>query len=66
MRLPKIILLALLLLSVTFTASAHKFHLGFTQIGYNAQSKSTAITIRLFADDLENALSQRSGESGAA
>ena len=63
MRLPKIILSVLLLLSVTFTAFAHKFHLGFTQIEYNAQSKSAEITIRVFADDLENALSQRSGKS---
>ena len=47
----------------TFTAAAHKFHLSFTQIEYNAQEKSAEITIRVFADDLENALSQRKGKS---
>ena len=64
MRLPTIILTALLLCNSTvFFASAHKFHLSFTQIAYNAQAKMVEITMRVFADDLESALSQRSGKA---
>lgn len=44
-------------------AAAHKFHVSFTQIEYNATEKTAEITLRVFADDLENALSQRSGKS---
>lgn len=51
------------LLSFNLAASAHKFHVSFTQIEYNAQEKTAEITLRVFADDLEAALSQRSGKS---
>jgi hypothetical protein len=44
-------------------AAAHKFHVSFTQIEFNVAEKTAEITIRVFADDLENALSQRSGKS---
>lgn len=44
-------------------ASVHKFHISFTQVEFNAEEKTAEITIRVFADDLENALSQRSGKS---
>lgn len=50
-------------LSVAFGTSAHKFHVSFTQIEYNAQEKTAEITMRVFADDLETALSRRSGQS---
>jgi hypothetical protein len=53
----------LLFLSLVASAAAHKFHFSFTQIEYNAQEKTAAITLRVFADDLENALSQRSGKA---
>ncbi|HEX4947393.1 MAG TPA: DUF6702 family protein [Blastocatellia bacterium] len=42
--------------------AAHKFHLSFMQLEFNAQEKTAEITLRVFADDLENALSQRSGK----
>jgi hypothetical protein len=37
---------------------SHKFHVSVTQIEYNQKEQSAEITIRVFADDLENALSQ--------
>lgn len=36
----------------------HKFHLSVTQIEYNPKEQTAEITIRVFADDLETALSQ--------
>jgi hypothetical protein len=36
----------------------HKFHVSVTQIEYNQKEQSAEITIRVFADDLESALSQ--------
>lgn len=50
-------------LFLNFTATAHKFHVSFTQIEYNATEKTAGIALRVFADDLENALSHRSGKS---
>ena len=38
--------------------SLHKFHVSVTQIEYNQKEQSAEITIRVFADDLETALSQ--------
>lgn len=43
--------------------AAHKYHFSFTQLEYNAQEKSVEITVRVFADDLEVAISKRSGKS---
>jgi len=36
----------------------HKFHVSVTQIEYNSKEQSAEISLRVFADDLENALSQ--------
>lgn len=36
----------------------HAFHTSLTEIQYNAKDKSLEITIRLFTDDLENALTK--------
>lgn len=36
----------------------HAFHTSLTEIQYNAKEKSLEITIRLFTDDLENALTK--------
>ncbi|MBA4850577.1 DUF6702 family protein [Emticicia sp. BO119] len=36
----------------------HAFHTSLTEIQYNAREKSLEITIRLFTDDLENALTK--------
>lgn len=40
---------------------AHKFHASFARVNYNNQEQSLEITLRLFADDLENILSSRAG-----
>ena len=40
---------------------AHKFHASFARLNYNNQEQSLEITLRLFADDLENILSRRAG-----
>src|SRR6218665_2646707 len=36
----------------------HAFHTSLTEIQYNARDKSLEVTIRLFTDDLENALTK--------
>ena len=46
-----------------FSAAAHKYHFSFTQIEYNAKEKTAEITLRVFADDLEAAISKQSGKS---
>ncbi|HMV85578.1 MAG TPA: hypothetical protein PLD20_22655 [Blastocatellia bacterium] len=38
--------------------SAHKVHVSVAQMDYNAKAQSAEIAIRVFADDLETALSQ--------
>ncbi|HEY1056954.1 MAG TPA: DUF6702 family protein [Emticicia sp.] len=40
------------------TKALHAFHTSLTEIQYNAREKSLEITIRLFTDDLENALTK--------
>lgn len=58
------LLLALsLCLAYARSASAHKFHVSFTQIEYNAAQQTAEITVRVFADDLEAALSQHRGKA---
>lgn len=47
---------------LSLPALAHKFHESLARIEYNAESRSVEMTFRLFADDLENALSKRSGK----
>ncbi len=42
---------------------AHKFHAGLTQLEYNEETRALEIVLRLFADDLENILSTRSGKA---
>jgi hypothetical protein len=44
--------------SVRCNPHFHKFHVSVTQIEYNPKEQSAEITIRVFGDDLENALSQ--------
>lgn len=42
--------------------SRHDFHTSLTEINYNPSSRSLEITIRVFTDDLENALTKHSGK----
>ncbi len=49
--------------ALPFFTAAHKYHFSFTQIEYNAKEKAAEITLRVFVDDLEAALSKQSGKS---
>lgn len=62
-RTKDIICAFLCICSFAYTASAHKFYVSITQIEYNKQEKNAEIIIRIFADDLENALGKRTGRS---
>ena len=42
---------------------AHKFHASFARMNYNEQEQTVQVTLRIFADDLENILSRRTGRS---
>ena len=41
--------------------AAHKYYTSLAQVEYNAEEKSVEVTLRLFADDLELALTRRAG-----
>jgi hypothetical protein len=41
--------------------AAHKYYTSLAQVEYNAGEKSVEITLRIFADDLELALTRRAG-----
>ena len=42
-------------------APAHKYYTSLAQVEYNAEAKSVEVTLRVFADDLELALTRRAG-----
>jgi len=42
-------------------AAAHKYYTSLAQAEYDAESKSMEVTLRVFADDLELALTRRAG-----
>jgi len=44
-------------------APAHKFYASLAQADYNEESKSLEVAIRIFADDLELALTKRAGRA---
>ena len=46
----------------SFTRMKHPYHVGSTEINYNAKSKTFEVTGRFFLDDLENALSKKYGK----
>ncbi len=48
-----------LLLLLAYMLSAHPFHVGIAEVKYNENQQSIEITLRLFIDDLENALTKR-------
>lgn len=59
-------LLFILIFYCAFTAdgvAAHKFHASFATLNYNEQTKSVEVTMRIFPDDLEAALSKQLGRS---
>lgn len=47
--------------SLTPVAAAHKFYTSLARVEYNAEGKSVEVSLRVFADDLELALTRRAG-----
>ncbi len=47
--------------SAATAAAAHKFYTSLARVEYNAAEKSVEVTLRIFADDLELALTRRAG-----
>ncbi|NEN23904.1 hypothetical protein G3O08_10375 [Cryomorpha ignava] len=56
-------LLILFLGMLNVSASTHEFYVGMTEIRYSENSQSYQITLKLFTDDLENAIYKASGDS---
>jgi hypothetical protein len=54
-------LFALLLIPAFMAFSLHKFYVSLVQMDYNEKNSSFEITMKIFTDDLENALKERSG-----
>lgn len=48
----------------TAVINAHPFHVSVAQVRYNEQNKSLEIALKLFTDDLENALTGSFGNQG--
>jgi hypothetical protein len=56
------IMLLLLCAGDFWTTKAHTFHTSLAQMEYNAQEKSVEISLEVFTNDLEAALSRRNGK----
>ncbi|WP_299704310.1 DUF6702 family protein [uncultured Pontibacter sp.] len=52
-------LLALVLTFVSLFAHAHDYHASITDAKYNPRTQSLEVAVKVFMDDLENALSRR-------
>lgn len=50
----------LLLLLMSFFANAHDYHTSITDIKFNPRTQHLEVAVRVFTDDLENALTRRS------
>ena len=64
MRLIRKIICMGMLLAIPILSSAwmpHKFYVSLTEIRYNAQSERLELSMRIFPDDLDRALLERSG-----
>lgn len=60
-RFLQIVIFGFFCLSLT-SFQPHPYHVGAVEINYNNKSKSFEITGRFFIDDLENAVSEKSGK----
>ncbi len=56
-------LICLLIFMSSSPASAHKIHVSVTQFEYNKSNQRVEIALRVFSDDLENALSKHAGRA---
>lgn len=54
---------ALLLVGGAFPLLAHKYHASLTQVEWNQQSNSLEVVVRVFADDLELAVSHATNQT---
>ena len=57
----RIILLLILTVFGVVANAAHRYHTSLTRIDYNADEKSAEITIQVFTNDLEDALTKKNG-----
>lgn len=55
----KSIVLVLLGLFIGFTVQAHDYHASITDVTYNPKTQNLEVALRVFTDDLEEALSQK-------
>lgn len=55
----KSMVLVLLGLVTGYTVQAHDYHASITDVKYNPKTQNLEVALRVFTDDLENALSQR-------
>jgi len=63
-RILNLVSLSLLVVALAPGASAHRYHTSVTRLEYNAEEHLAEITVQTFADDIEAALSRRSGAAG--
>ena len=56
----KLGIIAIVCLLGSFAASAHDYHASITDIKFNPRTQSLQVAVKVFTDDLENALSKRS------
>ena len=57
----RILSLSLLIIALAPVAFAHRYHTSVTRLEYKAEERLVEITVQTFADDVEAALSKRSG-----
>lgn len=57
--------LCLVIAALAPAAFAHRYHTSVTRLEYNTEETSVEITVQTFADDLEAALSKRTGSKAA-
>lgn len=55
----KLLLFTLILLLAGIKAQAHDYHASITDVTYNPKTQNLEVALRVFTDDLENALSVR-------
>lgn len=55
-------IIAVLSIPFLWAATAHEYHVSVTQMQYNPAQKTFEVSIRMFTDDLEKALTGASGQ----
>jgi hypothetical protein len=60
LSMPKIVILVTILM-IAAGFERHDFHTSITRMDYNAKEKSFEVSLRVFTDDLESALSKENG-----